>query len=276
MFIKGKAVDNKYGTIVLGLSKTNYRESDVINDIALSTRRRMNGLITQYVNSEVHVERELLWVILAEEEDLANKLGFSLEYERYTSEKASSNKPLKIRRLKKITFDPDRKFPNEKYFNGRIGWEKSYRLIYVPQRLIQRFSRCINTKELYVAHDEAQKMGWEETRGLVGIVIGMNNKSIRIRAKSSYSPYSGIEDYTYNFGEDKELDRILSQNYIYKNTNADKFVSKFSQEEPTVSRRINYLDKIIKGNPYNFFNPEYIYSIKESSKYYNNNKIINK
>ena len=81
MFIKGKAVDNKYGTIVLGLSKTNYRESDVINDIALSTRRRMNGLITQYVNSEVHVERELLWVILAEEEDLANKLGFSLEYE---------------------------------------------------------------------------------------------------------------------------------------------------------------------------------------------------
>ena len=253
---------NVYGGLVTTLGRRVGDSSKTIEEVGLSTRRRINGLITLYNDTNEQIEKEFLWAILAEEEKLAIQLGYVLTYEKYTSEKSNSSRQLKVRRLKEIKFMPEGNVRSESYFSSTISWEQDWWTIYVPQHLLERFSKCINTKQVYVAKEGVTEMGWKETEGLVGIIIGMSSeKGIRIRAKSSYSPYSGCEDYVYKFGIDKELDNILVSNYIYKLSKYDEFVSNFSQKQPSVSRRMNYLVKIKESSPKNFFNSRFIWTM---------------
>lgn len=319
--------NRKFDGLVGRVQKNMSKNSELLNEIALSTRRRINSLITLYNEANDKNVGKLIYKAIELEEKAAIDLGFILEYEKFSSNRVRTKTTLPISRLGKIWFsgDPNDKseiFFNKKYSsndtskvakketvtkdktegqksgpvviikpannismkntnntstfknrhttasNGMIinkGNEiqprkDNTKFLYIPNEYLAEFEKCLLHGGLYVAGKESLPNGspnnWRENNGLVGFVISIAKDRMRIRAKSSFYNYSGAEDYTYYFGNNKDLDRLIMSQFMVPLYDSNNIVRKYSHIDNTISPRRNYLSKIRNSNIRDFDNPK--------------------
>lgn len=310
MFKINKTTRNKkFDGLVGRVHKNKIKNSDFLNEIALSTRRRINSLIALYNEAEDKNIEKLIYKAIELEEKAAIDLGFVLEYEKFTSNRVRTKTTLPIKRLDKIYFNGDPKAESEIFFNKRytttdiknndsakIINEKEpiiiksvnqvdrneplqrnsmiisknegikpkkdgVKFIYIPNEYLTEFETCLMYgTSLYVAGHEYLPDGspnrWKEHNGLVGLVISITKDRMRIRAKSSFYNYSGVEDYTYYFGNNKDLDRLIMSQFVVPLCDSNDIVKKYSHIDISISPRRNYLNKIRNSNMRDFDNPK--------------------
>lgn len=322
MFKIEKAVRNRRFDGLIGSIQKNKKNLDMLNEVALSTRRRINSLIALYNESNDANVKKLIHKSIEFEERAAIDLGFILEYEKFTSNRVRTKTSLSIKRLDKIWFSGDNNVKTEVFFNKRynIGSDVSFdsdmvdktktnkkpsvskdskrestvvgksnntvdinkpsqrnsmiinkndgikpkkdvaKFLYIPNEYLNEFENCLVNEKLYVAGKEYLPDGspnkWRESNGLVGFVISVSKNRMRIRAKSSFYNYSGAEDYTYYFGINKDLDRLIMGQFIVPLYDSNNLVKKYSHIDNTISPRRNYLTKIRNSNMRDFDNPK--------------------
>ena len=330
MFKIDKTTRNKkFDGLVGRVHKNKIKNSDFLNEIALSTRRRINSLIALYNEAEDKNIEKLIYKAIELEEKAAIDLGFVLEYEKFTSNRVRTKTTLPIKRLDKIYFNGDPKAESEIFFNKKytttgiknknnnnnnteIIDEKEpikpvtndkvedpkgepiiiksvnqvdrneplqrnsmiisknegikpkkdgVKFIYIPNEYLTEFETCLMYgTSLYVAGHEYLPDGspnrWKEHNGLVGLVISITKDRMRIRAKSSFYNYSGVEDYTYYFGNNKDLDRLIMSQFVVPLCDSNDIVKKYSHIDISISPRRNYLNKIRNSNMRDFDNPK--------------------
>ena len=326
MFKIDKTTRNKkFDGLVGRVHKNKIKNSDFLNEIALSTRRRINSLTALYNEAEDKNIEKLIYKAIELEEKAAIDLGFVLEYEKFTSNRVRTKTTLPIKRLAKIYFNGDPKAESEIFFNKRytttdiknndsakiinekepiepvtkdkvedpkgepiiikpvnqvdgnkplqrnsmiIGKNEGIKpkkdgvkFIYIPNEYLIEFEKCLmNGTRLYVAGNEYLPDGspnkWKEHNGLVGLVISITKDRMRIRAKSSFYNYSGVEDYTYYFGNNKDLDRLIMSQFVVPLCDSNDIVKKYSHIDISISPRRNYLNKIRNSNMRDFDNPK--------------------
>lgn len=314
--------NRKFDGLVGRVHKNMSKNSELLNEIALSTRRRINSLIALYNEANDKNVGKLIYKAIELEEKAAIDLGFILEYEKFSSNRVRTKTTLPISRLGKIWFSGDPNVKSEIFFNKRYSNDNTKtakkepvtedrkngpvviikpannssmkstnntnvsknkpaiasngmiinkgeeikprkdttKFLYIPNEYLAEFEKCLLNGSLYVAGKESLPNGspnkWRENNGLVGFVISISKDRMRIRAKSSFYNYSGAEDYTYYFGNNKDLDRLIMSQFMVPLYDSNIMVRKYSHIDNTISPRRNYLTKIRNSNMKDFDNPK--------------------